>query len=126
MVQNILASHVEQCFHQKTDMVVHAGQAHALKYNKTGLSQEAIDCHDCDAIFKRKLDLMEHKKVAHYKTKLCSYYHGNGWGCRFPTSCLDIHQENITPVSFYDKRSKISLAEKSQKLYSPIIFKNQE
>ena len=52
---------------------------------------------------------MEHKKAKHFKTKLCSYFHGNSTPCRFPDQqCMDIHNENIQPTDAgEDYRSRI-------------------
>ena len=44
-------------------------------------------------MFTTKDELMSHRKVQHWKTKLCPYYHGTGRGCRFPDRvCLNIHR----------------------------------
>ena len=95
-------------FPDYSKMVEHATNAHGFKYSETeGLKQD-IECHDCEEKFSNKTELMQHKTIKHYKTRLCSYWHGNGWGCRFPASkCLNIHHENITPTLTNDIRSKI-------------------
>ena len=94
-------------FPTKSDMVKHAGDDHGLVYNKNEGALKSIDCHDCDECFQSKFELMQHKEKNHYKKRLCSYYHGNGWGCRFLNKCLDIHNENITPVITSDHRANI-------------------
>ena len=96
-----------ELFPSKSEMVLHAGNMHPFIYNQKKVLHKEVDCHDCEAIFNNKFELMEHKREMHHKQRLCSYYHGNGWGCRFPTSCLDIHNENITPVLTNDNRGKI-------------------
>ena len=94
-------------FPTKSDMIKHAGNDHGLVYNKNEGTLKSIDCHDCQECFHNKFELMQHKEANHYKKRLCSYYHGNGWGCRFLNKCLDIQNENITPVLTSDNRGKI-------------------
>ena len=96
-------------FQTKSEMIIHAGDDHGLVYNKNAGALNSINCHDCDESFKNKFELMQHKEANHYKKRLCSYYHGNGCGCRFLSKCLDIHNENITPVFTSDISGKIEL-----------------
>ena len=97
----------EAVFPTKNDMIEHARIDHGFIYNKNGQSTKNIDCHDCDESFSNKFELMEHKKAKHYKKKLCSYYHGTGWGCRFLNRCNDIHSEDIVPQISGDNRDKL-------------------
>ena len=97
----------KEVFPSKGDMIKHAGDVHGLKYNLNEGNNFKISCHDCEEICSTKHELYNHKKEKHYKKRLCSYYHGNGWGCRFPDRCLNIHNENITPELTDDNRGKI-------------------
>ena len=75
-----------------------------------GPSLAEFKCFDCSNKFSSKHELHEHKRQAHSKQKLCSYFHGNGRGCKFPANeCFNIHNENITPTIFEntDFRSRI-------------------
>ena len=85
------------------ERIKHATDIHGFKYSET----KDIDCHDCEDRFSNKFQPLEHKKAIHYKKRLCSYYHGTGWGCRYPRTCLNIHNENITPMFTNDNRSRI-------------------
>ena len=99
----------EAVFPTKKDMIEHARTNHGFNYIKNGQknAQNSIECHDCQGSFNNKFELMEHKKAQHYKKRLCSYYHGTGWGCRFLNRCNDIHGEDIVPQISGDNRSKI-------------------
>ena len=92
-------------FPSKGEMINHAGDVHALKYSSNETNY--IKCHYCEESLSSKVELYNHKKRKHFKKRLCSYYHGNGWGCRFIEKCLDIHNGNITPELTDDKRGKI-------------------
>ena len=94
-------------FPTKNNMIEHAGIEHGYIYNKSEQSKKEINCHDCQERFTTSFHLMEHKKEKHYKKKLCSYYHGTGWGCRFENRCMNIHGENIIPELSGDNRGKI-------------------
>ena len=94
-------------FPSKSEWVEHSRIYHGFKYNEAESSKKEINCYDCESKFSNKFQLGEHKKLKHYKQRLCSYYHGNGWGCRFPSTCVNIHQENITPTLTSDTRGKI-------------------
>ena len=67
----------ELVFSSESELAMHAGQAHGLDYSKQKSSNKSIDCHDCEESFHNKFELMAHKKVKHFKKRLCSYYHGN-------------------------------------------------
>ena len=95
----------EAVFSTKNDMIEHARKDHGFNYKKNG--QKEIDCHDCQDSFSSSFHLMEHKKEKHYKKKLCAYYHGTGWGCRFENRCMNIHGEHIEPELSTDNRSRI-------------------
>ena len=97
----------EAVFSTKSDLIEHARKDHGFNYNKNGQSTKDINCHDCEDSFSNSFHLMEHKKEKHYKKKLCSYYHGTGWGCRFENRCMNIHGEHIEPELFTDNRSRI-------------------
>ena len=97
----------EAVFPTKNEMVEHARIDHDFIYNKNEQLNKDINCHDCQESFTNKLELMEHKKKQHYKKRLCSYYHGTGWGCRFLNMCNDIHGENIVPELSGDNRGNI-------------------
>ena len=72
---------------------------------------EEYECFDCGEKVNTKQDLMSHKTEKHYKTRLCTYFHGNMRTCRFPAQqCMNIHNENIHPTAApaSDYRSRIS------------------
>ena len=118
-------------FDKATDLVAHIVRVHGFKYsgkiknrhfpmkypeqvfNQTQQQAPAtteIGCFDCPNKFHSKHELMDHKRQVHYKKKLCSFFHGNGHGCRFPPNiCFNIHNENITPTVFEnsDPRSRV-------------------
>ena len=94
-------------FTTKNYLIEHAGNEHRFNYNKSEQSKKEINCHDCQESFTTSFHLMEHKKEKHYKKKLCSYYHGTGWGCRFEKRCMNIHGENIIPKLSGDNRGRI-------------------
>ena len=48
------------------------------------VNEQGFECVDCGNMSNSILLLMEHKRQMHYKKKLCSFWHGNGNGCRFP------------------------------------------
>ena len=97
-----------EVFPTKSDWSVHVDHVHGFTYTNGNSANQEMECHDCEGKFANKFELMQHKREAHYKKRLCSYWHGTGWGCRFPASqCLNIHNENITPVLSGDNRSKI-------------------
>ena len=110
----------ELVFSSESELAMHAGQAHGLDYSKQKSSNKSIDCHDCEESFHNKFELMAHKKVKHFKKRLCSYYHGNRWGCKFQASCLNIHNENIVPALTDDKRSRIPCKHGDSCLYFKI------
>ena len=97
----------EAVFPTKNDMIEHARIDHGFIYNNSGQLNKHITCHDCQESFTTKFELMEHKKKQHYKKRLCSYYHGTGWGFRFLNMCNDVHGENIVPELSGDNRSNI-------------------
>ena len=71
-------------------------------------NQSSVECYDCGDKLGNKNELINHKREAHHKKKLCSFFHGNGQPCRFPAQqCIDIHEENITPTVFNDYRKRI-------------------
>ena len=82
---------------------------HAFKYTTQEEETEVYECFDCGDKLSSKNDLMSHKKAKHFKTKLCSYFHGNSTTCRFPAQkCMNIHHENILPTDAgNDYRSRI-------------------
>ena len=97
-----------EVFPTKNEWNIHVENIHGFKYNLNNIPNTEMECHDCDRKFTNKFELMQHKREAHYKKRLCSYWHGTGWGCRFPADqCLNIHNENITPELSSDNRSKI-------------------
>ena len=52
-----------------------------------------IKCFDCGFMVTTKDELMQHKKIQHWKQKPCPYFHGSGAGCRFPERvCFNIHK----------------------------------
>ena len=100
------------CSEEFTDMhkkVEHVMNAHAFIYNSSEGNTEVFECFDCGERIGSKQGLISHKKDKHYKTRLCSYYHGNMTTCRFPAQqCLNIHNENIHPrETGNDYRSRI-------------------
>ena len=36
-------------------------------YNQKKVLHKEVDCHDCEAMFNNKFELMEHKREMHYK-----------------------------------------------------------
>ena len=97
----------KMAFTSENERIHHAGEAHGFKYSESKGSNQDIECHDCSDVFNNKFDLMQHKNKMHYKKRLCSYYHGTGWGCRYQSRCLNIHGESITPELSIDIRSRI-------------------
>ena len=73
--------------------------AHAFNYTNQEKREEEYECFDCGQKVRNKQELMSHKKEKHYKTRLCSFFHGTMTTCRFPNKdCLNIHNENIWPT----------------------------
>ena len=97
----------EAVFPTKNDMIEHARIDHGFIYNQNKQSNYNINCHDCEKRFINQIGLMEHKKIQHYKKKLCSCYHGIGWGCWFLNRCNVIHGEDNVPQISGDNRGKI-------------------
>ena len=60
------------------------------EWRETGTAN-SIKCYSCEEIVSSKRELTDHRRKEHYQQKLCRFYHGNGAGCRFPDSCIDIH-----------------------------------
>ena len=83
--------------------------AHAFNYTTQDTNKELFECFDCAEKFGNKPEQMSHKTEKHYKTRLCSYFHGNKTTCRFPAQqCLNIHNENIhVTEAVSDYRSQI-------------------
>ena len=54
-----------------------------------------IECYSCGEKLSSRRDLTEHRKNQHFKERLCRFYHGNGFPCRFPDNiCIDIHDNH--------------------------------
>ena len=81
------------------------------KHTKSSAQTESgpnYECYDCGSMCNSKPLLMEHKRQSDYKKTLCSFWHGNGNGCRFPApQCINIHNENIVPTVTNDNRKRI-------------------
>ena len=93
----------------------HVMVVHAFNYTTQGETSELVECFDCGEQLSSKLNLMNHKKSKHYKTKLCSFFHGNMTTCIFPDQkCMNIHNENIRPTVTGDHRSRIICQNGSQ------------
>ena len=89
--------------------IEHTMTVHAFNYSTEKKTLEAYECFDCGEKLQDKQLLMSHKTEKHYKTRLCSYFHGNMSTCRFPAhQCINIHNENIRPTeAAADYRSRI-------------------
>ena len=87
----------------------HVMSSHAFNYTNSEGNADVYECFDCGERMGSKEALIAHKKDKHYKTRLCSYFHGNMKTCRFPAQqCLNIHNENIQPREITDDyRSRI-------------------
>ena len=60
--------------------------------SETEMARGNIECYSCGEMVSTKRDLTEHRKINHFKERLCKFYHGNGAACRFPDNvCIDIH-----------------------------------
>ena len=96
-------------FKEMSQRLEHIMVVHAFDYTTQEVTSDLVECFDCGEKMGSKPDLMEHKKSNHFKTKLCSYYHGNTTTCRFPNNkCMNIHNENIKPTDVVsDYRSRI-------------------
>ena len=94
-------------FPKKEELIAHIVREHRYTTNDTPQTTSIINptiirqqplstqikCFDCGTMFSTRDELMSHRKVQHWKTKLCPYYHGTGRGCRFPDRvCLNIHR----------------------------------
>ena len=49
----------------------HIMVVHAFNYTTQGKTSELVECFNCGEQLSSKLDLMNHKKSKHYRTKLC-------------------------------------------------------
>ena len=85
------------------EFIEHAVTNHPLRY-KQGQQQtqdtetQEIKCYSCGEMVKTRRDLTEHRKKHHFKEKLCKFFHGNGYPCRFPDNvCIDIHNRQPQP-----------------------------
>ena len=93
----------KKIFSTKKELVAHIVRDHDLEYSTNNTTQATsaamtpsinqIKCFDCGTLVQTRDALMRHKKVQHWKQKLCPYYHGTGRGCRFPDRlCFNIHR----------------------------------
>ena len=94
-------------FETKRDFDIHTQERHT-RPRVQEQNQSSVECYDCGDKLCNKNELINHKREAHHKKKLCSFFHGNGRPCRFPAQqCVDIHEENITPTLSNDYRKRI-------------------
>ena len=96
-------------FSETQKRLEHVMSRHAFNYKNCEGNADVYECFDCGERMGSKQALIAHKKDNHYKTRLCSYFHGSMITCRFPAQqCLNIHNENIQPSeSANDYRSRI-------------------
>ena len=104
--------HCGACGETFTDVkkrLEHVMIMHAFNYGEKNKLEE-YECFDCGETVNSKQDLMSHKTEKHYKTRMCTYFHGNMSTCRFPAQqCINIHNEKIHPTAApeNDYRSRI-------------------
>ena len=99
-----------ELFTDTNERLEHVMTIHAFIYGAQTSVME-YECFDCGDKVRSKQDLMSHKTEKYYKTRLCSYFHGNMTTCRFPAQqCMNIHNENIHPSAApgSDYRSRIA------------------
>ena len=96
-------------FNEFNKNIEHVMVYHAFNYTTQGATSAVVECFHCGEKMGSKPHIFVHKKAKHFKTRLCSYFHGNATTCRFPhNKCMNIHNENIQPTdTVSDYRSRI-------------------
>ena len=111
----------QECQYESKDtneFIEHAIRYHSMQPRPANPNERresetasSIKCYSCGEIVSSKRELTDHRRKKHFQQKLCRFYHGNGAGCRFPDSCIDIHgsrqqqrQSVIQENSQYRKR----------------------